>query len=491
MAYTKAPSVATNSTERVDFMYNSQARDATSPDKDSRLVNMMVEVLPSPNQSNTRAIIKSRPGMTTVYTPSSGIGRAIYYWVFGSVGYTITINANNVCVNGVTLSTLTTSTGPVGFVEHVNSLGQVTLFMCDGDKGYVFTNPAVAPTLITDVNFPSPHIPHPIFLDGYIFVAKSATQDVYNSELDTPTSWSEGGVGGPMYISSEMYPDNIRALSKNNNYLYAIGRTSIEYFYNAATSTGSPLQREQSAVQQFGTPAPQSVVQTEKEVILIGETGNGGYTVWAIEGFKEKEISTIAVRSILRLEGTALATARGSCIRVMGQKLYVIKLTTRTLVYSFDTQMWSEWRSGATNDSNFIGGFMADGEGGSAYILTDNGLQVGKMDEEQVTDFGTLILCEVTTPKYDFGTINRKFMHRLSLIGDTPDPEGGVNSFNISWTDDDYFTWSAPRTLTFNFDFPVITQLGAFRRRAFRISYLSTFPFRLDGMEFDINKGSQ
>lgn len=491
MAFTKAPSVATNSSERMDFIYNPQQRDARTPEKDARLVNMMVEVLPSPNKENTRAFVKSRPGIVSTYTVTAGLGRGIYHWVFNNVSYVVAVSGDKVTVNGTLLQTLTTTTGAVGFTEHVDSLGVVRLFMCDGVKGYVWGSPVTAPSLITDVNFPSPHIPMPIFLDGYIFVAKTDTQDVYNSELDLPLSWSEGGVGGPMYISAEMYPDTIRALSKNNNYIYAIGRGSIEYLYDAAISTGSPLARENSAVQQFGTPAPRSVIQTEKEVILVGETGNGGHTVWAIDGFKEKEISTPAIRDILREEGSNLFDSIGSCVRVSGQKLYILKLFTRTLVYSFDTQMWSEWRSGTNGSANFYGNYLIDGPNGSAYVLLSSGINICTMNEDIYTDLGNPINCVITTPKYDYGTLNRKTMSRLMLIGETPLPESGSNLFTVQWTDDDYQTWSAGRSITFDYDFPVITQLGNFRRRAFRIIYDSAALIRLDGLEVDINKGNQ
>ena len=488
MAYTKAPAISTNSSERIDFVYNSQARSADTPEVDSRFLNVMVENLPSPIGQNSRAVIKSRPGMSSLYTLSGGIGRALYYWVFSNVSYIVAVCGDKVSINGTILQTLTTTTGAVGFVEHVDDLGVVTLFMCDGDKGYVFTNPTLAPTLITDVNFPSPHVPMPIFMDGYIFVAKSNSQDIYNSELNVLTSWTQ--TGSPMYISAEMYPDTVQGLAKNNNYIYAIGRGSIEYFYDSANAVGSPLAREASAVLQFGTIAPRTIIQTSKEVILVGETGNAGHTVWTIDGFKEKEISTSAIRSILLKEGTLLPEAVGSVVRVSSQKLYILKLTTRTLVYSFDTELWSEWASGTDNNSNFFGTLLCDGPGGAALALLSSGVTVAEMNEDTFLDVDQAIYCQVVTPKYDFGTINRKTMSRLALVGDVPDSTGVDNTFTIYWTDDDYKTWSAGRSLTFNYDFPVISQLGNFRRRAFKIVYNAPHLVRLDEIEVDINKGS-
>lgn len=34
--------------------------------------------------------------------------------------------------------------------------------------------------------FPTPHVPTPVFLDGYIFLSKANTADIYNSDLLLP-----------------------------------------------------------------------------------------------------------------------------------------------------------------------------------------------------------------------------------------------------------------------------------------------------------------
>jgi hypothetical protein len=485
MAYTKSPQVSTYQTERVDFLNPLQQRSASSPTKDARLVNVLVEGFGAPNQENARALIKSRPGISFAATLAPGESRGIYFWNYSGTGYVYSVVGNIFYENNTPKATLTTSTGPVGFTEHVNDTGTVTLFFCDGTKGYTLASPGAALTVITDVDFPSPHVPFPIFMDGYIFLAKKNTQDIYNSDLNLPASWTAG-----QYVSAEMYADNISALAKNNNYIYAIGRNSIEYFYDAAIVNASPLQREASAVQQFGTIAPETVVQTEKEVILVGDTGNGGFTVWTIDGFKEKEIGTPVIRSALFAEGANLPNAIGSCVRVASQKLYILVLTSRTFVYSFDTQMWVEWASGTNNVSNFLGTYLCDGPNGQAYCLIDTGVYLGLMSESASTDLGLAIYCQVTTPKYDFGTFNRKTMSRMALIGDMPDPAGTGNTFTVEWSDDDYNTWSTARTMSFNYDFPTMFQLGSFRRRAFRITYSSPFLMRLDHLEFDLNKGN-
>jgi Phage stabilisation protein len=484
MAQSRAPYAQTNETRQMEFPTNPLGRSGLFPAKDANLMNIMVDV--TKGGKTPKVYFRSRGGLSLAYNTSAQVGRGLHYWVYGGVGYCISVAGNTIYSNGNALGTISTSTGSVGFCEHVSSAGVVTLFFCDGTNGYVFTSPGTFPTKITDSNFPSPHIPSPQFMDGYIFLAIANGEDIHNCALDTPLTWTISG--SPSFISAEMYPDTIVTLSKNNNYIYAVGRLSVEYFYDAGNSTGSPLARQTPAVQQFGTAAADSVVQTEEEVILIGDTGNGGKTVWTIDGFKAKEVGTSWVKVILTTEGANLASCNAYSIRVSGQKLYVVQLTSRTLVYNFDTELWSEWSSGVTGSSRFIGYNADDGPNGTPYLQDASNGCIYAMSENVFTDNGTNFLIQIVTEREDYGNMNIKTCSRFSLLGDVPDTTD--NTLSISWSDDDYNTWSIPRTLTFN-DYPSITQLGRFRRRAYKIQYNLPHLLRLEGYEVDINKGDQ
>lgn len=482
MANTKAPVESTYATKRVGFLSNPLQRTSSSS-KDMRFVNCMIEEIENPVDKTKKYFIKSRSGLSAAYSNTAGTGRGCYYWIYNGTGYIFSVIGNTVYVNGVARLTLTTSTGYVGFCEHLNATNQVKLILLDGTKGYVWTDSTTSAE-ITDADFPTPHIPTPVVMDGYLFVAKAGTADIYNSNLNDPTLWTAGD-----FITAEMYPDTLVALSKNNNFVYGIGRSSVEYFYDAANATGTPLGRQAPAVQQFGCAAQGTVVQTEKEVIFVGETGNGGHTVWTIDGFKEKEIAIPMVKSALLAEGSSLSSATAYCIRVSQQKLYVICLTSRTLVYSFDTEMWSEWDSGATGGTVFVANYGTDGPNGSAYLLGRSSGITYLMDASKYDDAGTNFQVTIVTQKLDFDTINRKFMYRFSIIGDVPDSTLTDQAVSIEWSDNDYSTWSTARTLNFNADLPKIDQLGQFRRRAFRIKYSLPHLFRIEGIEVDINKG--
>ena len=480
MPYSKTPAVQTYETKRINFISNPQQR-SNDANKDFRLVNMMTEEVRSPVGDNKKYYVKSRPGMTQAFTTQTGEGRGIFYWTYGGNSYCMAVVGNKVYANGTAVLTLTTSTGHVGMCEFLSTTNVSSLILLDGTKGYVFSAFDTA-TEITDAEFPTPHVPTPVYLDYYLFVAKADTADIYNSDLDTPSAWTAGN-----YIQAKMYPDTIKALSKNNNFLYAVGSSSVEYFYDGANASGSPLTANTTAVQQFGTAAYGTVIQTDKEVLFVGETNDGGHTVWTIDGFKENEIGIPTVKSALLAEGSNIGNIRAFEIRVSGQKLYVLCLTARTFVYSLTTKMWSEWQSGS---SVFLGNDATDGPNGSAYVLDATSGKIYTMNETYFTDNGAAFTCTVVSAKTDFDNINRKFMYRLSIIGDVPDDTGTDISVLVSWSDDDYKTWSTPRTLRFTADLPAIQQLGHFRRRAFKLSYSLPHLFRIEMIEVDINKGN-
>jgi hypothetical protein len=462
-------------TQRFSFIGSPQQRDGTYM-KDQRFLNLYPELITSPITDGKKYYLKKRPGVTNFVQYPAGEGRGVFWWDAQQAYY--------VCVggvlykNGVAIIDLATSTGFVGFTEfNIPTADQ--LFFCDGIHGYLIASDNTFEQ-ISDSNFPSPHIPSPVFLDGYIFLAGTG-QRIYNSNLLDCTTWPADG-----FIDAEMFPDAIVNLTKAQNYVVAIGSQSIEFFYDNANSTGSPLLRNAPAVAQFGCPAPLTVNQTEQQVILVGQTGNGGRTVWTINGFQPEEIATAPIREALDAEFGDMGDASAFTIQCSGHKWYVLNLifSSRTLVYDFEEKMWHEWTSG-TGQSIFLWKFAADSGIGVPLLLAYTTGQTATLGATAYTDLGAPINCVVTTSKIDFDTIMRKRFYRLSLVTDAPNGDTSV-PITVQWSDDDYNTWSSGVTLPINGSYPTITQLGYSRRRAFMFTYQQPYPLRMESFEIDI-----
>ena len=465
-------------TQRFSFIGSPQQRNGTFT-KDQRFLNMYPELISSPISDGKKYYLKKRPGVALFTQYPSGAGRGIFYWLAAN-SYLVAIG-NKLYMNSTAILTMNTSAGNVGFAEFKND-SEDLMFFCDGLHGYTIT-PAGVVSIITDSNFPTPHIPTPIFLDGYIFLASPLTQTIHNSMLLDPTTWPSDG-----FIDAEMFPDYIQGLAKVQNYIAAVGTNSIEWFYDNANATGSPLQRNAPAVSQFGTPAPGTVVQTEKELILVGQTANGGRTVWLIDGFQPKELADAPVREALDLEGINLANANAYTLQCSGHKWYVLNLlqNLRTFVYDFDEQMWHEWTTGSLQQQFFYG-WAADSNSGSPILLHYNDGSTVTMNPGFFDDRGQAINCVVTTVKIDFDTVKRKRIYRLSLVTDGF-PSNAVVPMTVSWSDDDYNTFTPGTTLNISGGYSTITQLGYTRRRAFRFQFTQAFPLRLEAFELDITQ---
>jgi len=328
---------------------------------------------------------------------------------------------------------------------------------------------------------PIPHIPSPIFIDGYVALAKGS--DIYTCDVDNPLGWTASN-----FISAEMFPDPIVALSRQNNQVVALGHTSIEFFYDAANAAGSPLSRNDSTTIQMGCAAPYALIGNEKYVFYISQSDSGGRAAWLIDGFQPKKVSDEYIERILDAE-VDMTDCRGFGLRTKGHLFYVINLKTsnRTLVYDSDEKLWHEWASN-TNGTNGVFQYdcMADNTTGAAYLLHTTNGNLYKLDPNHYLDNTTPIIVQLITNKYDMDTYHRKFMHSCKVVGDRYQV---ANSLRLQWTNDDYQTWSNEKTINLTDDYPAFQRMGVFRRRAFKITHDANTPLRLESLEVEYIEG--
>ena len=349
---------------------------------------------------------------------------------------------------------------------------------------HTLTGTVTATATSTLTGFPSPHVPSPTFIDGYIVLARASSVDVYTCDLDSPTLWSAEN-----FLSAEMFPDSVVALARQNNQVIVFGTSSIEFFYDAANASGSPLSRNDSTTIQIGTAAPYCIYQNERYCAYVSQSDSGGRAVWVIEGFQPKKVTDEYIERILDSE-VDMSDCRGFGLRTKGHMFYVVNLKTigRTLVYDFDEKLWHEWSSNSTGSHAVFGcDYMSDNSTGMAFLLHSSNGTLYKLDPSVYTDDGTTILCELVTNKYDMDTYNRKFMSSLKIVGDR---YSSANSVVVYWSDNDYQTWSNAKTIDLTDDFPAFHRLGSFRRRAFKLTHATNNPFRVESLECVYNEGT-
>lgn len=209
-----------------------------------------------------------------------------------------------------------------------------------------------------------------------------------------------------------------------------------------------------------------------------GSSGNGG-----------NGANGVIVITYTPSSAAANSAANGYILRISGHMFYVLNLATsnETWVYDVKAKIWTKWSSGVTYWP-IINTVQYTPTGASSLIvgqLASNGALM-QISQSIGQDNGTNFTVEIQTPPLTFGSLARKYWNRVELIGDKQLTSTPVL---ISYTDNDYGTYSNPRTFdmvnTRNFG----RSWGTGRRRAFKMTYTGANPLRISELEISYSEG--
>lgn len=454
--------------------------------KDEDFVNVLFELVKGKPAHDKRDFVLKRAGTAQLIASQiSSQVRGMFFWEDASkLIYSADKNVYVYNFSNSTLTTLSnvfsTTTGDVGFTEYLYDSNTVVICATDGTT--LITIDA-SNTVVTcaDADLPVPHLPYPVFMDGYLFLIKANTSDIYNSDLNDPMLWTAGN-----FISAEMLPDLLIRIAKVNNYLIAFGSESIEYFYDAANATGSPLSRNDSPIK-INTYIG-GLSQFGNDLFYLGKSAGGQPSVFMLKDFKVDELGSPSIMRYLNFVTESTSTWKTSIVAIQGHTILLLAVGDRSFVYDLENKLWGRWSYKTTeafpivystrvNGSTYRYTVFAFKEASSAiYYFSDSLMQ----------DSGTNYTCQIITEQANFGTLNRKTMSRLVLCGDrTP----SNSNLDIYWTDNDFQSFQGPKSINLNQDLQSAYILGSFRQRAFKIKYTGDYIMRLQYIEVDINKG--
>ena len=482
MAFDKTPQQSTYQTKDIKLITQWETRDKTNT-KDSQTINCFYELIQNKAAREDMYYVVSRDG-TTVYPytiPSTNI-RGIHYWedqdkLFVAYDQSVAVITAS---TGVLITTLTpgfaAGTTEVGFTEFNYSTNTYKLVITNGtvlgtiDVSNVFV-------ACTDPDLPTPHIPNPVYLDGYIFVVKVGSADIYNSDQDDPLAWVPGE-----FISAEMLPDKLVKLIRLNNYLVAFGTASVEYFYDAANATGSPLQRNDTPIKLLGYLG--GLAQWGNKIFFVGNTATTVPELFMLEDFKIESLGNPPLRRYLEPQ----STVTGTTVSWGGHDFYVLNTGSLTYAVDLDHRLWTQlkYKQTANFPIKFAVSLFYTGYGNTSLVVQTGVAGMSMFRADTYYDDGVDFTPTIITNNEDFDSFRTKFGCRLLVHADRPTDSSYVT---ISWSDDDYQTWSTGRTVALNDAYPVLTALGAFRRRAHKIAHTGNSRFRIQKLELDINMG--
>jgi hypothetical protein len=486
MTYSKTPTGDTYSQEDIFISKEVTSRQNDPLGlKDEIFINSFVEVVKDKRLGDSRTFAYKRAGSGTYITPPiSGTIRGTYYWK--DAGFFVYAIDTNVYLYNVTSGATTTctavftsSTSSVGFSTFLYDTEVVVLIATDGTK-LVKIDTAGAVTACADANLPVPHLPKPIFIDGYLVLVKSLTATIYNSDLNDPMSWTVDNL-----IDAEMEGDLIFDIEKLNNYLVVFGSSTIEYFWDAGGAGGSPFKRNDTPVKINGYIG--GLAKAGNAIYYVGYNVNNAVDVFKLQDFTIEEIGSDTVRRYTASLTTSDYPITGYVVVNLGHTFYQLVGGPRTFVYDVNEKFWSKWAYQATSSFPISTATTIISTTGNITVFSIHGTNIlHKFENSLYRDNGVDFTVTIMSEASDFGTMNRKTMSRLSVVGDRPSADSSVT---ISISDDDFQTFYGNYLVNMNQDLPSYWRLGSFRQRIIKLTYTDNYPMRIQKFQATINKG--
>lgn len=498
MAFSKTPEQSTYRTVPIKFDgFPTYRSGSLATQRDCNIVNCFYDRISQENKTR-KVYLKKRYGLkTTAYNLTKSVStddlRGYYYdigsnrmyWAVNNKIYSVTPDSGSTIR---TVCTLNTSSGFVGFCEFLRTSDNARLILAsDGTDLWVDNFAASSCARVTDADMPTPHVPQPRVLNGYVVLAKSSTGDLYNSENDDPTTWTAGD-----YITAEMSGDYITMLAQSRNYIAAFGTNSLEIFWDSAQTSGSPFSRNDSGYRNVGYVA--GLAQHSNVVYFIGQDTNAGLAVFKLDGFELKQISTSVVEESIQpitstdnVKGQVNLNRPGYIITMAGHTFYVIVTPQATWAYDVRESIWYEWRNSSDTPLDIQGAWGMFN--GAQYVAIDGQTYISMFSPTTYQDFGTDFEMIYTTERLDVDNLNRKVMFRLTMLCDIYQSTG-TSTMDVLWSDDDWYSTTGTTTINLFDQRPTIYQLGQFITRSFRFKYSDNYPFRMEGIECEINIGT-
>jgi len=193
------------------------------------------------------------------------------------------------------------------------------------------------------------------------------------------------------------------------------------------------------------------------------------------------------VEAIMILAGASNISL--TTIRFYGRSFVLVRAGPTTLAYCVEEKMWHEWSSTTPLwykcASVMLGGTQVN------YAVSDVSAtgRVFLMNHASLifTDNGAAYTARVQLPPMDFGTKRTKFFHDLELVCDE---ETTASTITLSYTDDDYQTYTTHGASDLSNDRVRFTRLGSSRKRGWVWTHSANTPMRLEAMEGTVTIGN-
>jgi len=376
---------------------------------------------------------------------------------------------------------------PHQFFTSIDSQTATVNSVVQNQEGELWTFNGSTFTKVTDSNYVS-NVPvfGIAYLDG-VYYAMTLSGKLIGSAINDPTTWPALD-----FVQADIEFGQGVTVSRHLNYILAFYQSGLQVYYDAnAAPNGSGITLNPVLSASFRTGAYNAATVSEINDVtyFVGSTPLYGRSVQALNGLNMQKISDQYIERILNNTALDLNSLNiwSFGIQIAGHSFYVLNISqiNLTLVYDITTGIWGTWSSVVGGvEQHFVGrgylsAFGAQGAFGDYTQDTTTG-QVMSISPSLYTDATGNINMTCVTPNYDWGTLNWK---RFAVMQQIADTQTAGTMVNVSYSDDDYQTFSTPRQIDMSTVRKQMRNCGSSRRRAWMLQYTGNTPMRLNEMK--------
>jgi len=457
----------------------------TTTTKDQRFVNCHAERVHNPFTDKLSIYLVKRPGLASSMTPQAGSpGTALLVWTgnaqkiisaFGAANSSIYDSTTRLVTNAVDTTAIT---GQATQITETDLSGTATLYLTSSDStGWYYQNAGTV-TKISDVDYPGNAgftlAGYGAAMDGFMF-QMSTDGKLWNSDVNSITSWT-----ATSFVTANSYPDKAIGCFRHADKIMAMGTDSIQFYFNAGLSTGSPLGRVESLTLKIGCVAAAAVCMVGDSIFWAGSPPEGGISIWEYRD-QANRVSPPEIDAIILLAGASNITlATGVWY---GRHFVIVSAGQNTFAYCVEEKSWFEmastvnlWyrSSGVSAGSPQVNYWISKAStSGKIFVINPASLQF--------QDNGAAYTMTVQTSL--MGGDDQKTA--WETFGLEFDVQSGTSNLVVSANDSDYASGSNVTygTIDMSQNSPrPVSRLGAAYRRAWVLTHSDNTPCRIADM---------
>ena len=372
----------------------------------------------------------------------------------------------------------------------VGGTGNLTATLIDsGTNGWEvwFFPEGGAWTQITDGDFPTNLVATHTHMDGFMFVMTTAGR-IYNSAVNSLSAW-----GANDYITANSFGDKGVGIARYGRYIVGFGDSSVEFFENAGNATGSVLRRLTGATlrvgaRRTGQAEGASIKEVGDTVYWVGQNAaSGAPGVYRLNGMQAEKVSNAAVDRVM---GNGAMYIFG-CFSLLGMTHVAFRsgAATSALCYCIETGFWWVFTPAGSLTLTAMIGALDTNDKAKSYFTTNTNAKFYTFDPSTPVwqDNSSAYTMTAQTDPLDLDTRRLKFWQTVHIIGDT---ESATSNLAVSYSDDDYATFSTARNIDLSSIQKSATGWGASRRRAWKFAHAANTACRIKAVEFEYEVGN-